>query len=67
MKCQEVLKLKEDGLSCEMIAKKMNFKRAQISKDKVFRWRKRLLHLINHDEEYIQVIEEEWELIKINY
>ena len=66
-KCQQVFKYREEGLSCDQIADKMNFSGRGIAKDKIFRCKKRLIQLIQKDEEYLDLIEEECQLIKRNY
>ena len=52
-KCQEIFRFRKEGLSCEQIAVKMNWKKGSISKDKFYRCKKRLLQVIAEDPEYI--------------
>ena len=63
-KCQKVFNYRKQGLSCEDIAIQMHFNGGQIAKDKYYRCKKRLIQLIQEDEEYLLLIKEEWPLIK---
>ncbi|MDF1571887.1 MAG: sigma-70 family RNA polymerase sigma factor [Bacteroidales bacterium] len=61
-KCQEIFKLRKEGLSYEEIANRMNFKKGSISKDKYYRCKKRLLELISKDQEYLNFMRFENEI-----
>lgn len=54
-KCQEIFKFRKEGLSCDDISKRMNWKNRQISKDKIYRCKKRLLQITSEDREYINL------------
>lgn len=58
-KCQELYRYKAEGLSCEQIASKMNLENEQISRNKTYKCKKRLLILINQDEEYVHYLRHE--------
>jgi RNA polymerase sigma factor (sigma-70 family) len=58
-KCQMVFQLKKDGFTTEQIAEKMGFKNQQISKDKTFRCKKRLIDLISKDQNYVLLMKNE--------
>ena len=58
-KCQQVFQLKKEGYSTDQIAEIMGFKNKQISKDKTFRCKKRLIDLISKDKEYSLLIRDE--------
>lgn len=52
-RCQAIFRLRKEGLSCEQIAKKMQLKTGQISKNKFYSCKKRLLEIISEDQEYL--------------
>jgi len=58
-KCRKLFEYKMEGLSCDEISELMNFNNRQISKDKTYRCKKRLLFLIQQDPEYRRMIEDE--------
>jgi RNA polymerase sigma factor (sigma-70 family) len=52
-RCQDVFQLRKEGLSCEQIARKMQLKAGQISKNKFYSCKKRLLEIISEDQDYL--------------
>lgn len=60
-KCQQFFQFKKEGLTLDQIARKMGFKNQHVSKDKGFRCKKRLLELIEEDEDFLLLMREERE------
>lgn len=58
-KCQELFKLRAEGLTCEEIAQRMGVDSAQIARNKMYTCKRRLWDLIEQDPEYRQIIDDD--------
>ncbi len=55
LKCQDVINLRLEGLSCEEIAEIMNLDSSQITRNKSYSCKMRLKSLVQLDPEYIRI------------
>lgn len=58
-KCQKIFTLKAEGLTCDEIAKEMSLGNGQISRNKLYSCKSRLMTLVREDYEYKMIIENE--------
>jgi RNA polymerase sigma factor (sigma-70 family) len=60
-KCQDIFNYRKEGLSCEEIAERMNLDSGQISRNKLYTCKRRLLSLVYRDVEYEAFLKDEEE------
>jgi len=54
-KCQELIRVKMEGYSCEEIADHLKLDNSQVARNKIYSCKNRLRVLVHQDPEYIRV------------